>query len=340
MRKKWSFGEIFVLSLEILAPIVSILFACFLPISESLDVDKRLAIVVGGISIPIVLLQYSSTSDSNAMEKDVKEVDDKISGLSAKIDHIDPVLEKVFLTDNQRLQRFAYRRLHEAYKSIQFAIKNNNSGNLRPNEYYEELLYLSKLILSDKAENKDKFTGEIWAMTAFAENEWIADEGYERLWSDRLKEMVDAGIQTRRLCLISDDLYNDLVRQPFETPPKDHFPFWGFIELLETYYKDEAMKKVVTHYFIRERDNSQLTAVKGFFAIRLTNGDMYILHGETVDHNGALTAKVLFDQKEIEELRRTFELFTRPAYEIGTKLHERVRSMDFFNFLQEKRISI
>lgn len=340
MRKKWRFGDYFVLSLEILLPVISILFTCVLPMSQSLDADQRLAIISEGLSIPLILLQYSVTSSNKSIENSVSTVGEKVDKVSEKINHISPALEKAFLTDNERLQRFAYRRLHEAYDSIQYAINNNNSGDLKPNEYYEELLYLSKLILSDKNEYKDKFTGEIWAMTGFAENEWIADEGYERLWADRLKEMVDAGIRTRRLCLIPDSLYNVLTKQPFEIPASSIQPFWGFIKLLETYYRDEETKKVVEHYFIREGDNSKLSAIKGFFAIRLTNGDLYILHGETVDHNGALTAKVLFDEREIEELRRTFELFTRPIYKIETKLKAIVKSVDFFDFLKQRGILI
>jgi len=64
------------------------------------------------------------------------------------------------------------------------------------------------------------------------------------------------------------------------------------------------------------------------------------LYGETVDSNGAITAKVLFNQAEIEKLRTVFNLYTRESYELGKKLHERVKSMDFFEFLDQRGIAI
>lgn len=236
-------------------------------------------------------------------------------------------------------QRFAYRRFGEVCKVIQSAVNNNNSGNLRPNEYYQELMFLAELILKDKVENKNKFNGEIWAMTGFAEEEWIADAGYERLWTEKLKDLVDAGIKTRRLCLIPDSVYDIITRQPFVEPSADVYSFQGFMELLESYYGAGAPKKVVEHYIIRERDNPNLDEIKGFFAIKLTNGDLHILYGETVDANGALTAKVLFDSNEIQEVRGLFELYARSNYKIEKKLANMVASNGFMTYLQNRGIS-
>ena len=239
-----------------------------------------------------------------------------------------------------RIQRFAYRRFGESCKIIQSAVNNNNSGNLRPNEYYEELMFLADLILKDKAENKIRFSGEIWAMTGFAEEEWIADDGYERLWTDKLKEMVESGIKTRRLCLLPDSVYDIITHQPFIEPTEDIHSFRGFIELLESYYGAGARKKVTEHYIIRERDNPNLEEIRGFFAIKLTNGDLHILYGETVDSNGALTAKVLFDSGEIQNVRRLFELYAKPNYKIEKKLKDMVASNGFIPYLQNRGIML
>ena len=264
MHKKWTFWDIVVLALEILSPLMSIIITCFIPAGQELNSDMRLAIIGAGISVPVILLQISITQGQNKSENDVERIDIKISEVSEKMNHVSPVLEKVFLSGNDRIQRFAYRRFGESCKIIQSAVYNNNSGNLRPNEYYEELMFLAELILKDKAENKNKFSGEIWAMTGFAEEEWIADDGYERLWTDKLKEMVDSGVKTRRLCLAPDSVYDIITRQPFVEPSKDAHSFWGFIELLESYYGIGARKKVTEHYIIRERDNPALEEIKGF----------------------------------------------------------------------------
>lgn len=339
MRKKWTFGDYFVLILEILSPITSLIITCFIPAGKALESDMKLSIICAGIYIPIVLLQISVTQGQNKNESDIQKIDNDVNELSVKMNHISPVLEQVFLSGNDRIQRFAYRRFGEVCKVIQSAVNNNNSDNLRPNEYYQELLFLADLILKDKAENKNKFSGEIWAMTGFAEEEWIADAGYERLWTEKLKDLVNKGIKTRRLCLIPDSVYDIITCRPFVAPSSDAHSFQGFVELLESYYGAGAKKKVVEHYIIRERDNPDLDKIKGFFAIKLTNGDLHILYGETVDSNCALTAKVLFDSNEIQEVRRLFELYAKPNYKIENKLADMVASNGFMEYLQNRGIT-
>ncbi len=339
MSKKWTFGDFFVLFLEILSPIASLFITCIMPAGKALESDVKLSIICAGISIPIVLLQISVTQGQNKNENDIQKIENDVNELSVKMNHISPVLEQVFLSGNDRIQRFAYRRFGEVCKVIQSAVNNNNSDNLRPSEYYQELMFLANLILKDKAENKNKFSGEIWAMTGFAEEEWIADAGYERLWTEKLKDLVDAGIKTRRLCLIPDSVYNIITCQPFVEPSADAHSFQGFIELLESYYGAGAKKKVVEHYIIRERDNPDLDDIKGFFAIKLTNGDLHILYGETVDSNCALTAKVLFDSNEIQEVRRLFEFYARPSYKIEKKLASMSASNGFMEYLQKRGIT-
>ena len=141
------------------------------------------------------------------------------------------------------------------------------------------------------------------------------------------------------MCLIPDSVYNIITHQPFVEPSTDVHSFRGFIELLESYYGTEARKKVSEHYIIRERDNPRLEDIKGFFAIKLTNGDLHILYGETVDANCALTAKVLFDSNEIQEVRRLFELYTRPNYKMEKKLID-MASSGFIQYLESRGISL
>lgn len=121
-------------------------------------------------------------------------------------------------------------------------------------------------------------------------------------------------------------------------PEKENKSFWGFVELLESYYCDETRRKVTDHYLIRDPENLTLQKIRGFFAIKLSNSDMHILYGETVDSNGALTAKVLFDTNEIREVRRQFELYTNQNYKMGNRLKQMVGSNGFMDFLQSKGI--
>ena len=149
---------------------------------------------------------------------------------------------------------------------------------------------------------------------------------------------LESGIKTRRLCLLPDSVYDIITHQPFIEPTEDIHSFRGFIELLESSYGTGARKKVTEHYIIRERDKPVLEEIRGFFAIKLTNGDLHILYGETVDSNGALTAKVLFDSGEIQNVRRLFELYAKPNYKIEKKLKDMVASNGFIPYLQNRGI--
>lgn len=341
MNKRWSSIDVLMLLLQICAPVVSVIVTFIANVGKEATPDVRLAILSAGIYIPVIILQVTLTQNQKKSENDLANINNKIDNLSDKINHISPIFEQIFESGNIRFQRFAYSRLGEVYKTIQTAYHNNNSGILKPNEYYEELLYLADLILKDKAENKDNFSGEIWAMTGFAEEEWIADGGYEALWTDKLKEIVYVNnIKTRRLCLIPDSVYNIISKENFVEPSQGEHAFWGLIELLDTYYKDNKAKNISEHYAIREMDNSKLSEIKGFFAIKLTNGDLHILYGETVDSNGALTAKVLFDPGEIQEVRRLFERYIRQNYKMDEKIKNIAKANGFVEFLKNRGIKL
>lgn len=336
--KKWTSMDIVILILDICSPLVTIIFTCFIPKGRELDSDVRLSIISVGIFIPILLLQISITKGQNKNESDLQKVNNNINDLSEKVNHISPVLEQVFLSGNNRIQRFAYRRFGEVCKVIQFAVNNDSSGNLRPSEYYEELMYLVNLIRKDKMENRNSYSGEIWAMTGFAEGEWIAKDGYERLWLDKLREVADDGIKIRRLCLLPDSVCDAIIRESFVEPSEDMYSFREFVGLLKIYYGANAKKNVTEHYVARERDNPRLKEIKGFFAIKLNNGDLHILYGETIDSNGALTARVIFNPNEIQNVRDLFEQYAKPVYKLEIRLKEMVQSNGFIEYLQEHGI--
>lgn len=338
--KKWNIVDFVILILEIISPILSVLTTCFLPSGQNMSEDVKVAIIGAGISIPIILLQFSLTSSQKNSEEQVQLLKSKIDELEDKINHVSPIFERVFASNNDRIKRFAYRRMEEVTSTISTSINLNNSGNLRPAEYYNELLYLADLICQDYAEHKKNFSGEIWAMTSFAEDEWIADQGYEQMWTEKLKEISDLGITTRRLCIVPDSVYSLITEQHFQAPQLGVNPsFDSFMSLLHMYYGSTITKKKNTHYFLKANDNPELTAIKGFFAIRLTNGELHILHGETVDANGALTAKVLFDQTEIQDVRVQFDRYAKPVRTMNSRLNQ-YGSNSFKTYLQSQGITL
>lgn len=339
-KKKWTVGDVLTLILQVAAPVTAIAFTCFIPKGQALSVDIKLAIVVAAIAIPLIILQYSVIIGQNKSESDVQELKGDVEDISDRINHISPILEQVFLAGNDRAKRFVYRRMDEVTKTIRIALSNNNSGNLRPSEYYTELLYLADLIIGDHAEQKKNFNGEIWAMTSFADEEWIEDVGYEKLWMEKLAKMVDLGIKTRRLCVVPDSIVKLISSQSFSEGEANKIKaFQGFVSYLETYYGHQSRKEVAQHYFMRTNDNREMTQIKGFFAIKLTSGNLHILHGETVNDDGALTAKVLFDSSEIRKVHDLFKLYARPALELSEEIIKLSKQNGFLDYLNKRVVN-
>jgi hypothetical protein len=352
MKKRWSISEVLILILQVLTPVAAIYFTYYFPFGkEQLTEEIKLTIIGAGILIPIILLQVTITNGQNKSDRDnqklesttrtlVGELHTKMDYMSDKLNHISPILERVFLSGNDRTKRFVYRRMEEVAKTINTALNNNNSGILKPSEYYEELLYLADLIIKDHAEMRKNFTGEVWAMTSFADEEWVVDEGYEKLWTEKLTDIVDTGIKTRRLCIVPDNIYQQISAQPFSQQNAWNIKaFKGFFNYLETYYGQEKRKKTVENYFLRSNENQVLTGIKGFFAIKLSSGELHILHGETVNENGAISAQVLFDDTEITNVRRLFDRYARPSLNFEKAISDATKNNDFLIYLQDNNIN-
>ena len=72
----------------------------------------------------------------------------------------------------------------------------------------------------------------------------------------------------------------------------------------------------------------------------LSSGELHILHGETVNENGALTAKVLFDPSEIQRVRELFDRHTRPSQELGKVISEFAKKNGFLPYLLSRNVQL
>ncbi|MCL5029216.1 MAG: hypothetical protein M1480_09380 [Bacteroidetes bacterium] len=342
--KKWHLIDIVILSVQIIFPLVAILISLLFPTgagSGQLDETTKLSVLGFGLIVPLILLQVSLTVGQNKSEKSSQDIEEKLHALTGMINHINPILERVFLSQNKRILRFSLRRMEEVNSLIKHAVDNQRSGCLKPREYYEELDYLAHLLINDKKLNGKNFSGEIWAMTSFAPDEWVNDDGYEGAWTETLKKMVDMGIKTRRLCIIPKKLSEAIYGDTFVEPKKDDVPqFEGFIKLLKDYYGDEAKRDIAIHYIINDSTNSELTKIAGFFAIKLTNGELYILTGETVDKFGSLTAEVLFNENEIKDFYSLCMKFMTKKNVLENVILDRSKPTGFQKYLTELNIDI
>lgn len=338
-NKKWHAGNLIAAISEIVFSLAVVIIVCFVPNVRKLNDDVRLSIIELGLVAPIVILRLSVNAGQNKIELDVQNLTIQADGLDEKLQHISPMLEKVFVSGNDRVKRFVFHRVEEINRTIQSALSTMNSGELTVSEYYDELNYLADLIVNDKKKNSKEFKGEIWAMTSFAPDEW-SDEGYEKAWTSRLKEMVDKGIKTRRLCIIPRAVQDVISKASFQEPADKKHSYFSFFNLLCDYYREDAKETMAMHYCVKEGENQLLENNRGFFAIKLTNGELHILTGETVNVAGALTAKMLFNPAEIKEIRERFDRYTRDDTTIGKFVHQLAKSDGFIQHLEHHKIKL
>lgn len=317
MKKKNSHNKK-LLALEIVSPIASIVLSIISATFNFWSVDIRVGIISCGIIIPIIILQFSTDNHFEEQEKHItnefSNLNNQVAEFSEILNPLSPMFEKIVFTKNDKLKNFALRRIFEVREVIDHAINQGNSGNLNPTEYYDELNSLALLLEEDYKKHKDNYCGEIWAMTSFAPDEWVAEnDTYEALWSDRLLKLSKK-IKVRRICLISNGLKNSM--KSFDDEKNLSNELKGFIELYRSYKNFDN----VEHYLVNDSADIELKNIKGFFGIKLHDGDLYLIYGETVGEKGALTAQLLFKSEEINSIYSKFNSFTKDRLKVDNVL--------------------
>ncbi len=333
---KWTLHDYLSLLIQVFIPLTTILIVLKYPNSETWTADVKLSILGLGLLSPMIIQQIGA---SNA-DRTNRKIEARLVEISQRLSRLDPTLEKALTSNNNRIVRFALRRSDELKKLVEYAVNNQRSGLLKPREYYDELDHLADLIKTDKLINGRNFKGEIWAMTSFAPDEWVISDGYENSWMDTLNSLLNMGIETRRICIIPTDLFDAIGQENF-SEPNDIKQFPGFMNLLRVYCDSTKLgKQVQKHYLIHASTNKILTQLAGFFAIKLTNGDMHILTGETVDPLGSLSAEALFDDKEIKDFRKICDKFMTDNRLLEKVLLNQAKTSGFLHYLSSKNISL
>lgn len=344
-RKKWSVMDYVLLGIQIVFPLITLLIAWLVPTSTTanptgLPEDTKLAIIGFGILVPLIVQSIDMTIGQKENDTSFSEVEENFRALDDKLSHVSPILERAFLTGNNRVMRFTIRRMDEVNALLKHVVDNLRSGKLKPREYYEELDYLAQLIKDDKKRNAGRnYKGEIWAMTSFADQEWTDRDGYEGRWTDTLQELVELGIKTKRLCIVPTNLLDAISTDTF-TPPTDIPQFPGFMELLKSYYGTGSKPDIAKHYIIRDTVEEELTRTAGFFAIKLSTEELHILTGETVDQFGSMSAEVLFKEDDIRHLQNLCNKFMIDKFAIENVIKEKAKATGFLKYLSDNGVNI
>lgn len=344
-KTKWSKEDKSLLILQIISFAVSIVVSC-IP-DNMLTASIKLAIICASINIPIIIVQLTLTIGQNKNESDLqdiieinnknseeilaktKKVIKNVNDVNNKMSQITTLYE-IYSSKNDRLRRFADRRIEDLIHILNRANQLGDSDFLGVREYYNELDYLANKLKSD-----DNTKASIWAMTGFAPDEWSATGGYERDWTRTLENLSKKGFKTIRLCLLSNDIVSQMKKVDF-TAPEENSTLNGLISLLKQYYRNESNCE---HYVIRPNEFSKLDETNGFFGIVLSNDEKHIIQGEAVNLNSGLTGKVLFDEHQINEIYRDFQRACQAEREVCAYIKENA-SRSFVDYLHMLGITI
>ena len=329
MKKRWTSTDKWLIALQIASIVVSAIIA-IIP-DEALIPSIKMTIICSCIGIPMIVVQISLTVDSNRIESTIEQQNHSITQSNRSTQQLID-LYQIYSTKNERVRRFAERRIDETIKSLHIANQMGSSGLLEVGEYYNELDYLADKLEQDNGDNCS-----IWAMTGFAPDEWSSNGGYERAWTDRLNKLAKRQIRTIRLCFISDELLSQINDENFIPQPKSErgSSLDGLISLLEQYYKESNLNR--EHYVLLHNEFTALEDKKGFFGIVLSNNEKHVIEGEAVNLDNGLTGRVLFNNNDIEELYKVFEHACQQDREIIKFINDNA-SQKFKDYLVEKGI--
>lgn len=326
------------------------MIVAFIP-NEKLSEPIKMTIICGCIGIPIIILQISLTVGQNQIDDKINNtnitcssIKENIGGMNISIKKdLDNIfretkqfisLHQIYSSKNERVKRFADRRIAEMINTLTTANQIGNSGFLEVREYYAELDFLA-----DKLEKDNGGNSSIWAMTGFAPDEWSAAGGYEKAWTERLKKLSQMNIKTNRLCLLNNEIIQKIKDENFKAPKRKNrgTALEGFISLLKDYYQDDQSN--CKHYILLNNEFSDLEKTKGFFGIVLSNNEKHIIEGEAVNLDNGLTGKVLFKNEDIEKLFTDFMHACQPNREIINFINENA-SKAFKDYLISSNIKL
>ena len=277
---------------------------------DQMTLSIGVAILAADISVMFLVSQFMENQFlSGIQEKQDKcfqELKDSINALRKNID-IEDLYKKIYLLENAEQKNIYLDAVQTFVETMKSRMDGARSGALSRHSYYGELTKASEAIILDKAQTgKNKYLGEIWAMTFWQDDELDLSDAYESAWVKKMETMDELGIATIRLCVMKNKK-NLLMRNDIDDVVET------FLERLCYYCKKNAVCKNTIVYAIDSIDSlsarEQEWIGKGFFAIRLSNGDMRLIRGVSLDNRNATTlgGEIDFDYGRIAQIRDIWE---------------------------------
>ncbi len=277
---------------------------------DQITLGIGIAILAADVSVLFLVSQFMEnqilSEIQDRQESNYVVLANSISEVQKSID-INQLYKKIYKLENKE-QKDIYLELVQTFvETMNSRMDGARSGALSRHVYYGELTKASEAIISNKKEAQgSSYQGEIWAMTFWQDDELDLSDSYENAWVRKMEVMDKMGIPTIRLCVMKNKkslLMRDTSDDSVET----------FLRRLKYYCEKNAVCKNTKVYAIDNIDTlssrEQEWIGKGFFAIKLANGDMRLIRGVSLDNPNATTlgGEIDFDHERVTRIRDIWE---------------------------------
>ena len=309
--KKYNKIDIIKIVVFIFELLGSATIAVLLALWDEVTLSKGIAILSADISVLFLIHQLINNISLEEIISKQNAYFNSISNDLDKIEHsinIEEICKKIYTLENREQKEIYLKSIGAFFETMNSRINGIRSGGLSRYDYYGELTKAADAIIEDinKFSNKHNYSGEIWAMTFWQDDELDFDDEYENAWIKKMEEMDSMGIKTKRICVMKHR--KKLIEQT--NPDKSTI---DFLNKLKYYCEKDAPCKNTVLYAIDNIDSllikEQNWIGKGFFATKLSNGDLRLIRGVSLDNpnSNILGGEIDFDKKRVQNIREIWE---------------------------------
>lgn len=276
---------------------------------DSMTIDQGIAILVANISVLFLTSEFSNTMNFNEFDDKTDEQFEELKNRITIIEEslkMDDLYKQIYMLDNKEQKEIYLNSMRLHLNTMNNRISGSRSGALSRHDYYVELTKAGDSIIQDKTTLNDKFTGEIWAITFWQDDELDLSDAYENAWVRKMEHIDSIGIKTRRLCVMKNKKAI-LKRENVDESVQE------FLTRLNYYCQSNAVCKNTSVFAIDSIDTltveQQEWIGKGFFATKLSNGELRLIRGVSLDNRNATTlgGEIDFDETRVKEIRNLWE---------------------------------
>ena len=287
----------------------SIVLAIILALWDEITISKGIAALSTDISVLIITSQFLESGLFSDLESELKSSSQALLKKAESIESdvkIDELFKRIYMVNDEQQRNIYIKSLETFVSTMMSRIDGARSGALSRIDYYNELNKAGNMIVDDNNAHHSNYSGEIWAMTFWCDDELDLSDESEAAWVAKMESMDKMGIKTRRLCVMKDKK-GMMTRESLDEVTD------AFLLRIKYYCEKNRTNQNTTVYAIESIDSlsvkEQEWIGKGFFAIKLHTGELHLIRGVSMDNPNATTlgGEIDFDVARVSEIRTIWE---------------------------------